>query len=194
VGIDEAGRGALAGPLVVAAVVGESNKLRFCKDSKRLSAKKRDDYFDEIYNEADSIGIGWASAGFIDKHGLSKALTRAAQIAFSQISQKNHPIIIDGPYDFLKLKIKNIQAVIKADSKYKQVSAASIVAKVSRDRYMYSQSKKFPGWEFDKHVGYGTKKHLEELINSEPTKLHRKSFKPLNGYIESRKTSRSNRS
>jgi len=184
VGIDEAGRGALAGPLYVCALLGGEQDLLFARDSKTLSRESRGRMARQILTGAQSVGVGWVSASTIDRLGLSKSLTLATRRAFSRISYENQPIVIDGPFDFLKLEGKNVKTVIGADLSIKQVSAASIIAKTRRDQHMFRQARLYPGWDFDKHVGYGTKEHLAKINEREPTKLHRKSFRPINEYTK----------
>lgn len=184
IGIDEAGRGALAGPLYVAAVLGDKS-LNFSKDSKSINAEQREELFKEIEAKAEAIGVGRASAAEIDTVGLAQALTKAARDAFSHLSKQDVDIVIDGPFDFLKLDGKKVETIVDADKTVPQVSAASIVAKVLRDRFMKEANVSYPGWGFERHVGYGTKEHLKKLENTNPTPLHRRSFKPLsNGRMD----------
>lgn len=176
IGIDEAGRGPLAGPLVVVAVA-SNKKLDYAFDSKKLTFKKRQEILPKLYKDCEYIGIGWATNKYIDKWGLSKALHKAALQAISGYSHQKQTIIIDGKVNILGFK--NATCMPKADSLVKQVSAASIVAKVTRDSWMISISTKYPDWGFEKHYGYGTKKHIERLMTHEATPIHRKSFAPL---------------
>lgn len=175
-GIDEAGRGALAGPLVVAAVA-SARRLNYARDSKQISRKMREQLFPKIIQDSDYVGIGWVSNQFIDEYGLSRALEKASRQAISGISHQNYRIIIDGKVNLLGLS--GVECLAKADSLIKQVSAASIVAKVVRDLWMRQQARHYPDWGFDKHFGYGTKQHLERLLKYEATPQHRYSFAPL---------------
>lgn len=178
VGIDEVGRGCLAGPVCVGAVVlGSSIDLIGITDSKALTAKKRELLADRIIRDAASVGIGWASARFIDKYGLTKALEVASHQALAQITAEYDEIILDGTVNFLKPK--EVTLLKKADQLIGAVSAASIVAKVARDRYMGVIDERFSGYGFRAHVGYGTKAHLEAIADFGPSPIHRMSFAPL---------------
>ncbi len=168
-GIDEAGRGPLAGPLVVAAVV-LKKKINGLKDSKKLTAKKRDELFYEIISSSE-YKIIFTNNETIDKIGLSKALKNSLQ------EIKNHfygyDILMDGNTNF---SVEGIRWMIKADDKVPEVSAASILAKVSRDKYMLQISKNYPKYGFEKHKGYGTKEHIQMIQKYGYSNLHRKSF------------------
>ncbi len=168
-GIDEAGRGPLAGPLVVAAVV-LKKKINGLKDSKKLTAKKRDELFYKIISSSE-YKIIFTNNETIDKIGLSKALRNSLQ------EIKNHfygyDILMDGNTNFA---VKGIRWMIKADDKVPEVSAASILAKVSRDKYMLQISKNYPKYGFEKHKGYGTKEHIKIKKKNGYSSKHRKSF------------------
>jgi len=177
VGIDEVGRGSWAGPLVAAAVLLNS-PIEGLTDSKLISAKKRSKLSDEILQTAGGYGIGWVTADEIDILGLTKSVSLAMQRAIEKISVEYEKIIIDGNYNFLK-KYENVETLIKADLLIPSVSAASIIAKVARDNFMADKSLVYPGYGFEKNVGYGTKQHLEAINKLGLTDLHRKSFKPM---------------
>ena len=168
-GIDEAGRGCVAGPLVVAGVV-LHKKVDGLNDSKKLSPKKREELFEKIISSS-SCKIVFTSAKTIDEIGLSKALKNS--ILSIKKRFPNCDILMDGNTNF---GIDGVRYMIKADAKVAEVSAASILAKVSRDRYMLKISKKYPIYNFDKHKGYGTKDHIEAIREFGYSKLHRKSF------------------
>lgn len=184
IGIDEVGRGAWAGPLVVGAV-SLAKKIKGLDDSKNLSPNKRQKLAGEIAKKADFVGIGWAESFEVDDYGLSAALTLATLRALVGLDDKTE-IIIDGNSNYLTDYYPNSRCLIKADSLIPDVSAASIVAKVARDQYMTDQSSKFPIYGFDSNVGYGTKFHRENIIKNGLCPEHRLSFKPildlLNGY------------
>ncbi len=184
-GIDEVGRGPWAGPLVIGAVVfedPESEGWQDLNDSKKLTAKKRERLSQKILESASATGLGWVSAAELDELGLSESLKLATRRAVSKIPrEKFTEIIIDGTINFLKdTDLENLVTVLpKADAKIKAVSAASIIAKVARDDYMVKLAEKYPGYGFEKHVGYGTALHKAALEKFGPCPEHRKSFKPV---------------
>lgn len=176
-GVDEAGRGPLAGPVVAAAVILDGAEIEGLRDSKKLTTKKRDTLFDEIQNRAKSIGIGIVSENDIDKLNILSATHKAMQIALGRLIEKPTIALIDG-YGLPNQVIKN-KGVIKGDTKVEEIMAASIIAKVTRDRIMSDYDIIFPEFGFSKHKGYGTKQHMENLANFKATPIHRKSFKPV---------------
>jgi ribonuclease HII len=169
-GIDEAGRGCIAGPLVVAGVVLEED-IDGLADSKILSEKRREELFEIIKNKS-RYKIVFCDNDMIDEKGLSYCL----RYAIKEIKEhfKNSDILMDGNSSF---GVDGVDTMVKADAKVPEVSAASILAKVSRDRYMYSINSKFPNYSFLKHKGYGTALHVEEIKKYGYSKIHRKSFK-----------------
>lgn len=169
-GIDEAGRGPVAGPLCVAGVV-LKKELSQLNDSKKLSEKKREELFG-IIKENSHFHIVFKSSDEIDKKGLSWCLKTSIEEIISSLSAKEY--LMDGNTSF---GIDNLKHMIKADAKASEVSAASILAKVSRDRYMYELAKKHPEYLFEKHKGYGTKAHIEMIKKFGLCNEHRKSFK-----------------
>lgn len=177
VGMDEVGRGCWAGPLVVGAAI-LARPIPGLKDSKQISSKQRRELAVVIQETASGTGLGWVWPAEIDDIGLTQATTLAMNRALEYIQSEYDEIIIDGKLNFLPDNPK-CRAVIKADSSIPAVSAASIIAKVARDEYMHSISKKFPAYGFDRHVGYGTKLHLDSLRVHGPCKQHRLSFKPI---------------
>ena len=168
-GIDEAGRGSLAGPLVVVGVVLKT-LVQGLDDSKKLSPKKREELFPLIQKNA-LYKIVFTDNKTIDKIGLSCALKNSIQEIKNHFS--NYKILMDGNTNF---GVEDVEWMIKADAKVAEVSAASILAKVSRDRYMVEMSQKFPEYGFDRHKGYGTKEHIAMIQKYGYTTLHRKSF------------------
>lgn len=200
-GIDEVGRGPLAGPLVMGAVIlPEQYQPWFneLKDSKKLTAKKREE-LSSLILESSTTGLGWISASELDQLGISKALALATQKAVKQVQSLHIPfsqIIIDGKVNFLKNTPleKFTTTCIKGDAKIPAISAASIIAKVARDNYMIKLATKYPKHGFDKHVGYGTKAHLEAIYQYGLTPEHRKSFEPcksLSGFSPAKPTHKS---
>ena len=168
-GIDEAGRGCLAGPLVVAGVVLKA-PVNGLDDSKKLTPKKREELFDHIQKNS-LYKIIFTNNQTIDKIGLSSALKNSIEEIKNHFS--NYKIMMDGNTNF---GVKGVEWMIKADNKVAEVSAASILAKVSRDRYMVKISQKYPEYGFDRHKGYGTKEHIDMIQKYGYTSLHRKSF------------------
>ncbi|MFY9099545.1 ribonuclease HII [Aliarcobacter cryaerophilus] len=171
-GIDEAGRGPLAGPLVVAGVILEKEILGL-NDSKVLSEKKREKLFDEI-KEKSKYHIVFKSAKEIDDFGISFCLKSSILEIMEQLQEFSNSFLMDGNTNF---GIQNLQKEIKADAKYKEVSAASILAKVSRDRFMDEISPLYANYNFHKHKGYGTKAHIEAIRKFGRSDIHRFSFK-----------------
>ncbi len=176
-GVDEAGRGPLAGPVVAAAVILSDDKIEGLRDSKKLSAKKREVLFQEINDNAVSVGIGIVGEREIDRTNILAATYKAMQIALGRLNQKPTLALIDG-YKLPNQVIPN-KGIIKGDTKVETIMAGSIVAKVTRDAIMLEYDKIFPDYGFAKHKGYGTKQHMEALIEFKATPIHRKSFKPV---------------
>ncbi len=169
-GIDEAGRGCLAGPLVVAGVILKKNILGLA-DSKKLSQKRREALFEEIMQNSYSE-IVFTDNKTIDKIGLSCSIKNSIIKIKSKLKAKQ--TIMDGNTTF---GVDGVKAIIKADDKIAEVSAASILAKVSRDCYIIEQALKYPLYRFEKHKGYGTKLHRELIKEHGYCELHRLSFK-----------------
>jgi ribonuclease HII len=183
VGIDEVGRGCWAGPLVAGAVILRAPIIGL-KDSKKLTKVQREKLTSEINVKAASVGLGWVTPAEIDKVGLTQAVRLAMQRALAEITIDFDEIIIDGNYNFL-VDDPRAKAVVKADDSVPAVSAASIVAKVARDQWMAEAALTFPNYGFDRHVGYGTKLHLDMLQAHGICALHRLSYKPVTRFINS---------
>ncbi len=183
-GIDEVGRGPWAGPLVVGAVVLGDAKIDGLTDSKKLTAKRREELDVVIRDQAAGLGLGWVTAEELDSIGMSAALVTATKRAVEQIATAYSEIIIDGTINFLKdtSKGRYVTTIAKADLLIPSVSAASIIAKVARDHYMYEQDRLYPEYGFKSHVGYGTLKHRQAIEKYGVTPLHRLSFAPLAKY------------
>ena len=183
IGIDEVGRGCWAGPLLIVAARPKAGLPVGLKDSKKLSAKQREKLYPLIIESCD-LGEGWVEPEEIDSIGLAQAMILGVQRALDNIQPTNaEEVIMDGDINYVS-KIPahsslNSRAVIKADDEYPIVSAASIYAKVKRDEYMSKASLEFPGYGFEKHVGYGTSQHLQAMQALGVVKLHRLSFKPV---------------
>lgn len=188
-GIDEAGRGPLAGPVVAACAVCKpdftinNEKLKLVKDSKKLTAKAREGLFDIIQKEFCEVGIGICDHQTIDKINILQAAFLAMKKAIGALKQKPDFIILDG-----KFKIPNCsyqqKAIIKGDALVFSIAAASIIAKVARDRIMLEMHQLYPDYGFDQHKGYGTRLHIERLKKHGPCPIHRMSFKPLSRNVE----------
>ncbi|MBQ3261186.1 ribonuclease HII [Candidatus Saccharibacteria bacterium] len=162
----------------------KSNWIDSLTDSKKLSPKRRETLASQIYKHASAVGLGWVSSRELDQIGLSKALSLATRRAIYEIKLKQVPfseIIIDGTLNFLKdTPLSNyVTTLKKADLLIKEVSAASIVAKVARDHYMASLAESYPNYGFENHVGYGTAAHRAALENFGPCPEHRFSFAPI---------------
>lgn len=181
-GVDEAGRGALAGPVVAAAVLLRKGQLvEGCKDSKALSAAQREMLYDKIKAEALAWAVASASCEEIEEynilHATMKAMSRAIDALGIEPSQQPPMVLIDGNY--LPPTSHTCQAIIKGDARVSSISAASILAKVSRDQIMVESHDLYPQYGFDVHKGYGTKSHRQALLDHGACPLHRKSFKLL---------------
>lgn len=178
IGIDEVGRGAWAGPLVVGAVILGGTEIEGLTDSKKLTPKRRRELAHDIKDKALSIGLGWVSAKVIDEIGLSKSLKLAAERALEEINTPYDQIILDGTFNFLDNP--KVTTMKQADLLVPSVSAASIIAKVARDYYMITKAHElFSSYGFDKHVGYGTVAHKNALTEYGISSIHRMSFKPI---------------
>ena len=188
-GIDEVGRGPLAGPLVVGAVIlPDAEWVLELRDSKKLSAKKREVLNEIILKEAVATGLGWVFPAELDEVGISQALRLATGRAVKSVQELHKPfsqIIIDGKVNFLAGTAleRFVSTMPKADDLIREVSAASIIAKVARDRYMIQLAEKFPEYGFENHVGYGTAKHLAAIAEFGICPEHRKSFEPIKSMV-----------
>jgi ribonuclease HII len=182
VGIDEVGRGCWAGP-VVAGAVALGRPIAGLKDSKQLNKQQREILVPIIHASALAVGLGWVQPAEVDAIGLTAAVGLAMRRALEQIELTYNEIIIDGNFNFLADNPK-AKAVIKADNTVPAVSAASIVAKVARDKYMAGIAADYPDYGFERHVGYGTALHLERLKLHGVSDLHRRSFKPIQALVQ----------
>jgi ribonuclease HII len=179
IGIDEAGRGPLAGPVSVGAVMVKSDFdfsiFKNLKDSKKLSESKREEFF-EVIKKRIKFSVVMVSNKIIDKKGISYAICFAIKSLLKKLDPniKKTKIFLDGslkaPEEFTQ------ETIIKGDEKIPAISLASIMAKVTRDRHMKKISNKYPAFNFDIHKGYGTKRHIEAIKKHGPSELHRKSF------------------
>ena len=175
-GIDEAGRGPLAGPVVVACVImPEDSMIEGVNDSKKISEKKREKLYDLILEEAVSYGIGIINQEEIDEINILRATKKALTMALTQMEIKPNVILVDAltGIDTLGIPYKSI---IKGDANSYSIAAASIIAKVTRDRIMREWDKVYPEYGFAGHKGYGTAKHIEAIKQYGLCPLHRRSF------------------
>jgi ribonuclease HII len=183
VGVDEAGRGPLAGPVYAAAVVFDpSYKNSKINDSKKLTEKRREELFDEIKERALGYGIASVPPEVIDEKNIYEATKLAMREAISQIKFPYDLVITDA----MPLRLdRPVVAMVKGDAQCLNVAAASILAKVSRDRFMKELDAKYPGYGFAHHKGYGTKEHIEALKRLGPIEgVHRKTFKPVSDFYQ----------
>ena len=178
-GVDEAGLGPLAGPVCAAAVVFPLDyRNPLIDDSKKLTAKKRDALFEEIKANALGYGIAMMSAEEIDRYNIYRATQMCMEKALSQIACDFELVLTDAMP--LPHYPKNVVPIIKGDAKCLNIAAASVLAKVTRDRYMDELEKQYPNFKFSLHKGYGTKKHMEELEQFGVIEgVHRKTFGPV---------------
>lgn len=181
-GVDEVGRGPLAGPVVTAAVIIDHNfDLLEVNDSKKLSPEKRLQLYPKILSEAVSIGIGVKSAAVIDQINIYEADRQAMAQAVKALDVKPDALLVDAmnvPIDIPQIEL------IKGDAKSNSIAAASIVAKVFRDKLMDDYDKIYPQYGFPRNAGYGTKEHIEALKKYGPTPIHRKTFAPVSDFFK----------
>lgn len=176
VGIDEVGRGPLAGPVVAAAVILPPQvELPGLKDSKKLSSEKRESLYQEIHETALAIGVGIVDAQRIDQINILQATFEAMKQALSQISNNYECILVDGNKEIPGI-IGKQHTVIGGDNKSASIAAASVVAKVTRDRMMDEYAKIYEGYDWEHNKGYGSPKHYDAIRSKGITPLHRKSF------------------
>ena len=174
-GIDEVGRGPLAGPVYAAAVILPKDKeILYLNDSKKLSEKKREELYDVIMENAVGVGIGHASPETIDKINILQATYEAMRMAISNLPVKPD-ILLNDAVNIPGVDIKQI-GIIKGDARSISIAAASIVAKVTRDRLMYELDKQYPEYNFASNKGYGTAEHIAALKNIGPSPIHRLTF------------------
>ena len=178
VGVDEAGRGPLAGPVVAGAVIVIQHfpELQEINDSKKLTEKKRERLFEAIEKNC-IVGIGIASEKEIDEINILNATFLAMRRAISQVVKKSafDIVLVDGNH-LIREYEEEQECIVKGDGKSLAIATASIVAKVTRDRMLCEIAKEFPEYEFEKHKGYGTKRHREILLEKGACKYHRKTF------------------
>lgn len=187
-GIDEVGRGPLVGPVVAACVILPINyKLEGLTDSKKLTEKKREKFYDILIKDAICYGVGIVSEEEIDKINIYEATKKAMILAIENCKIKPNHVLIDA----MKLEIDiPSTSIIKGDSKSLSIAAASVIAKVVRDKMMIDLDQKYPMYDFKNNKGYPTKKHLEAINKYGIIKEHRKSYSPVSEYIKRNKNER----
>ncbi|MGQ7687485.1 ribonuclease HII [Streptococcus suis] len=180
-GIDEVGRGPLAGPVVAAAVIlPKGCKIRYLNDSKKIPKSKHEAIYQEVMERAVAVGVGIKDAAVIDQVNIYEATKLAMLEALGQLSQEPEHLLIDA----MKLDTPLPQtSIIKGDANSLSIAAASIVAKVTRDKMMANYDKEFSGYGFVKNAGYGTAEHLEGLNKLGITPIHRKTFEPIKSMV-----------
>ena len=179
-GIDEVGRGPLAGPVVAGAVIlPKDDMILYLNDSKKLSEKKREMLYDEIMDRAVATGIGMASPARIDEINILQATYEAMRMAIDNLKVRPD-ILLNDAVTIPQVDILQVP-IIKGDAKSVSIAAASIIAKVTRDRLMVEYDKVLPGYDFASNKGYGTKAHIAGLKELGPTPIHRRSF--IHNYV-----------
>lgn len=177
-GVDEVGRGCLAGPVYAAAVVLPQDFFHpELNDSKKLTPAKRESLSEYIVQNALSLKIAWVSVAEIDRINIFYAALKAMKLALEGLAKKPELTLVDGKFP-IPVDMPQ-EALIKGDGRSASIAAASIVAKVARDRLMVDLEKIFPNFSFSQHKGYGTAAHLRELRDHGPTPYHRRSFSPI---------------
>ena len=184
-GLDEAGRGPLAGPVVAGGVVitKDSKIVPTVRDSKKMTEKQRNEAFEKIKESVVAYGVGIVGPGEIDKIGIQEAVLRAMvtvlEVIEAKLGERIDYIIADGS-NILGIPRYKMDKIKQGDMYHYSISAGSVLAKVTRDRIMREYHKKYPDYGFDTHVGYGTKKHMEAIKRFGITEIHRRSFAPIN--------------
>lgn len=184
-GLDEAGRGPLAGPVVAGGVVitKESKIIPTVRDSKKMTEKQRNEAFEKIKESVLAYGVGIIGSREIDRIGIQEAVLRAMvtvlEVIEAKLNKRVDYIIADGT-NILEIPRYKMDRIKQGDLNHYSISAGSVLAKVTRDRIMRKYHEKYPEYGFDTHVGYGTKKHIEAIKKFGITEIHRKSFAPIN--------------
>ena len=179
-GVDEAGRGALFGPVVAAAVVlSPDGRLSGFRDSKTISASRREELFEELKSAGHEFSVGVVDAEEIDRTDILRATLKAMKMACEGISAELKLVLVDGdrrpPLD------TRVETIVGGDRLSLSIAAASIVAKVTRDGLVRELAERFPGYGLENNKGYGTKEHIAAVCENGPTPFHRKSFRPISG-------------
>ncbi len=184
-GLDEAGRGPLAGPVVAGGVVitKESKIIPTVRDSKKMTERQRNEAFEKIKDSVLAYGVGIVGPREIDRIGIQEAVLKAMvtvlEVIEAKLNKRVDYIIADGT-NILEIPRYKMDRIKQGDLNHYSISAGSVLAKVTRDRIMRKYHEEYPEYGFDTHVGYGTKKHIEAIKKFGITKIHRKSFAPIN--------------
>ena len=174
-GIDEVGRGPFAGPVLAAAVIlPKDARIMYINDSKKLSEKRREELYDVIMEQAVAVGTGMVSPERIDEINILQATYEAMRDALSELNVKPGVILVDAVH-IPEVEIPQI-SIVKGDAKSQSIAAASIIAKVTRDRMMKEYALLMPEYHFEKNKGYGTREHIDALKEFGPSPIHRRSF------------------
>ena len=181
-GVDEVGRGAWAGPLVTAAVIlPKACRFKGLNDSKKLSSQQRERLYAQIIKQALAYRVYTVRREVIDKMGMRWANVKALKQCAQNLSLRPEFILVDA----VKIKVRNVptRSIVKGDARVVSIAAASIVAKVRRDRLMVKYHKKYPKYNFHRHKGYGTAAHRRSVLKHGPCSLHRSSFEPIKSLV-----------
>jgi ribonuclease HII len=180
-GVDEAGRGALAGPVSASAVILGDCEISGLADSKVLTPEVRERLSDEIWRKAVAVGVAMVSQEEIDRSNILKAALEAMRLAVASLTVRPELVLVDG--NQLPRLETDCVALVKGDSRSQSIMAASIVAKVTRDRYMRLAAKEYPLWGFERHKGYACRSHIEALQKHGLALIHRRTFNPCKQMI-----------
>jgi ribonuclease HII len=182
-GVDEAGRGPLAGPVVSAAVIlPAEGTIQGLDDSKKLSPSRREQLFDEVQEQALAVGVGVVDAAEIDRINILQASLRSMQLAVDELAPCADYLLIDGQFTLQGTSTPQT-AIVKGDARCAAIAAASIIAKVSRDRLMQRYHRRYPLFGFDRHKGYPTKAHKAAIAAHGPCPIHRQSFRGVKEHL-----------
>ncbi len=184
VGIDEVGRGAWAGPLMVgAAILPRDKRVNGVRDSKLLTEKHREQLFDRVASWCDAWAVGEASQHECDTLGMAAAQKLAAERAIHALGVRPDVAVVDGKWDFVSPHVRHVEMRVKADRVCLSVAAASILAKVTRDRIMRAEAVHYPAWSFDTNKGYPCPMHKAALQGYGPSAIHRRTWVFMDNYV-----------
>jgi len=179
-GVDEAGRGALAGPVSAGAVILGNTEIEGLNDSKKLTPARRELVFEEIWDRAEAVGVAMVSSDVIDRVNILNAALEAMRLSVGMLIGDPEIVLVDG--NQIPPGIENPVAVVKGDTRSRSIMAASIVAKVTRDRWMVKAAERYPGYGLEKHKGYCVKGHVDAIRKLGPSVIHRMTFSPCSEF------------